>query len=232
MKLVIIIAIQPKYVELIVNGLKNLEIRKTFPHIDWSKYKEVEVYIYVTQDTKDFLCEVDDYEELNKEGLAPFRYYLTPKRESKYHKCLNGKVVAKFTLKKITGVKYLPQCSSSVVNYRPYESYVYEDITPSMNKTAHLSFEEIHKYLNGKDGYAWHIDELKILDKPLELTRFHKRGTQKKIDELWDKYYGDTKERVADSCIMAEESKILWDNEIKRAPQSWCYAEVEVNING
>ena len=214
MKLVIIIAIQPKYVELIVNGLKTLEIRKMFPHIDFSKYEYIEVYIYCTKDSK-----------------VPLYISATGEDKNKY--LANGYVCAKFKLKKITGVKYLPQCSSSVVNYRPYESYVYEDITPSMNKTAHLSFEEIHKYLNGKDGYAWHIDELKILDEPLPLERFHKRGTQKKIDELWDRYRNSNPhDHAVDSCIMAEESKILWDNEIKRAPQSWCYAEVEVNING
>jgi len=208
----ILISIRPEWVAKILNGEKTLEIRKTFPKCDLP----IDVYIYCTK----------------KEPYAR-RYVHNDKWGTLEYIKSDGKVVAKFKLKKITDVKYLPICSSSVVNYRPYESYVYEDITPSMNKTARLSFEEIHKYLNGKDGYAWHIDELKILDKPLELTCFHKRGTQKKIDELWDRYRNSNPhDHIVDSCIMAEESKILWDNEITRAPQSWCFAEVEVNNNG
>ena len=39
-----------------------------------------------------------------------------------------------------------------------------------------LSFEELTSYLNGKNGYAWRITDLKIYDKPRELSEFSKYG--------------------------------------------------------
>lgn len=63
---------------------------------------------------------------------------------------------------------------------------------------ACLSKNEIEKYLDGKKGYAWHISELVIYDKPKELSEFE----------------GLRKTKFGYELV-----------EIKRAPQSWCYAE-------
>ena len=66
---------------------------------------------------------------------------------------------------------------------------------------------DIINYLgNGKKGYGWHVAELKIYDKPKEISEFStpnicRRGRQKH------------------QCIGC------WDCEIKRPPQSWCYVE-------
>lgn len=79
-----------------------------------------------------------------------------------------------------------------------------------------LTDKEIAEYLgNGKTGYGWHISDLKIYDKPKELSEFR---TPCKYSDNYpcrfcnkSKYYSD---------------KILYcDNTLKRPPQSWCYVE-------
>lgn len=66
-------------------------------------------------------------------------------------------------------------------------------------QTALVRREEIHKYSNGKEVFGWHISELKIYDKPKELTEFL----------VEDNRTFDCLQLVA----------------MKRAPQSWCYVE-------
>ena len=58
--------------------------------------------------------------------------------------------------------------------------------------------------MHGKTGYAWHIDNLEIFDKP------------KEISEFWNK-----RKR------MFVNGKMLYDHKfhLTRAPQSWCYVE-------
>lgn len=63
---------------------------------------------------------------------------------------------------------------------------------------ARMAPDEIHRYLGDKGGYGWHISDLKIYDKPRELSEF---------TGLRETKFG------------AEPV------EIKRPPQSWCYVE-------
>lgn len=76
-----------------------------------------------------------------------------------------------------------------------------------------LTDKQIIDYLgNGKRGYGWHISNLKIYDKPKELSEF------KKINrECWYADLGlakrDCPECKNESCFMS------------RPPQSWCYVE-------
>ena len=39
-------------------------------------------------------------------------------------------------------------------------------------KEACLSYRELEDYLGNKDGYGWHISDLKIYDKPKDLSEF------------------------------------------------------------
>ena len=80
---------------------------------------------------------------------------------------------------------------------------------------ACLSEEELINYCNGKDLYFWHILEIKIYDKPKELSEFIK--------------YMDCKNHY-DCCACHNWDRlnlkcIAMNNELKRPPQSWCYVE-------
>ena len=64
---------------------------------------------------------------------------------------------------------------------------------------ACLSESDIHRYANGKPLYGWHISDLQIYDKPMELSEFHKPTMP--IGLRYE------------------------DDAIKRPPESWCYVE-------
>ena len=74
-----------------------------------------------------------------------------------------------------------------------------------------LSAQEIFDYIGmGKHLYAWHISNLKIYDKPKELSEF-KRPCNKEHDCcVCDRY-----DYMGHKCF----------DEITRPPQSWCYVE-------
>lgn len=97
------------------------------------------------------------------------------------------------------------------------ESAIYQNI--SIEETC-LSHEEIIKYANGKKLYYWHISDLKIYDKPRELSEFKKENKCYKKGDLdnigcWER-----------GCIMQEQG--LCDgrfSKITRSPQSWQFIE-------
>ena len=82
-----------------------------------------------------------------------------------------------------------------------------------------MTDKQIIDYLgNGKEGYAWHISDLKIYDKPRELSEFYKPCV-----------YGEDSDV---SCFLCDKSGYRPDmhidcfNKVTRPPQSWCYVEV------
>ena len=187
----IMISIQPKYVAGILNGKKIMEIRKTTPKCDLP----IDVYIYCTKGKPKILDAKKRLEDYLNE-----RYYS--------EECvLNGKVVSKFTLNKVEEIKCLPN------------TYQYE--TPNRNmlsliKSACLDVGTLDDYLNRKIGYAWHIDNLEIFDKPKELYQF----------------YGMKKAKSCLECMIGVPSKFckncLVPARLTKAPQSWCYVEKEI----
>ena len=79
-----------------------------------------------------------------------------------------------------------------------------------------LTEDELIDYCNGKDLYFWRISQLKIYDKPKELSEFERPcpytdGTHCLENKC--EYYGDW----TGVCR-------CW---VERPPQSWCYVEVE-----
>lgn len=74
-----------------------------------------------------------------------------------------------------------------------------------------LWFYQLDNYLDGKEGYAWHISNLKIYDAPKPLSAF--KGLCKiEADCGCCHYYNYTKMDCDGRTI-------------KRPPQSWCYVE-------
>lgn len=69
---------------------------------------------------------------------------------------LNGKIVASFELNKVD-MYDLPRL----------EYYGYIGLIKNTLKYSCLNYEQLEEYVGNKDFYAWHIDNLEILDKPL-----------------------------------------------------------------
>lgn len=172
----VLISIQPKWCELIANGKKTIEVRKTKPKLD-TPFK---VYIYCTEKDYDKIFCIDKF--MHKVFLDG-----------------NGK-------QKVIG-EFVCDFVDYVRNYG--------DMVDSYDCIAScLSAKEIIDYAKDKNGnfvytYGWHISDLKIYDKPKELSEFYKVG------------YNDMKdmEFLTENCEQAKYWKIT------RPPQSWCYVE-------
>ena len=182
----VMISIRPKWCEKICDGEKTVEVRKTRPKLE-TPFK---CYIYCT-------AERVGYEELwVLDAPSREKYLITAvcaylQRAEGASKG-NRKVIGEFTCDRI--YEFAP------LNHAP------DDV----EQQSCLTREEIVKYLNGT-GYGWHISDLKIYDKPKELSEF---------------------QRATDPCDSCH-AEYTWEctgckklsGDIKRAPQSCGYVE-------
>lgn len=120
-----------------------------------------------------------------------------------------GKVIGEFVCDEITGGFWIA----------PFSDY--------LQSQSCLSYDEVCDYANGKPIFAWHISDLKIYDKPKELSEFVmpskigccNEGKCKGCKWL-DMGNGFN---IEDDCFApfdTDEYKPL-----RRPPQSWCYVE-------
>jgi predicted transcriptional regulator len=144
----VLISIQPKWCEKICSGKKTIEVRKTRPKIE-TPFK---CYIYMTKNGS-----FNDFEtDKNKLSIAQFLRN-------------QGKVIGEFVCDRIEDITY----NEVLVDGTLYKSYYYlQHGSKSLKKTC-LTIQEIKEYLNGKYGFGWHISDLKIYDKPKELSEFY-----------------------------------------------------------
>ena len=144
-----------------------------------------------------------------------------------------GKVIGEFICDKIHEIEY---CGSQYL--------INKDIalTNRVAKESCLYYDDLRKYIGAKKGYALHISNLKIYDKPKELSEF----------KLWcdraaelDMMVGDGKliygDFTKDRCLTCMRSRpvgrdyggngisieINCNRQIERPPQSWCYVETQ-----
>jgi predicted transcriptional regulator len=186
----IMISIKPEWVAKILNGEKTIEIRKTMPKCDLP----IDVYIYCTKN--------GGYLHLENDNTWSYS------RNQKYTYVRTGKVVAKFTLNKVEEIKY---------HFGYYdmgewtESYILENsclTAEELDNYLQASKEYDEKKVSRVYGYAWHIDNLVIFDRPKEISEFKHI---KRVIGCENGYGFDRKELRS----------------LTRAPQSWIYIEME-----
>lgn len=215
----VLISIQPQWCELIFSGEKTIEVRKTAPKLE-TPFK---VYVYQTKHKgKSIVSEV---------------------LSTVYG---GGKVIGEFVCDKVEEYEgefwdddtyeriQEPWEPSDFAEYGEYE---YDTIGENgefygkgieLSKQSCLSWNELRKYVGQglKDFYGWHITDLKIYDKPKELSEFYTLGNCEKYDfcnqcknfhrgQGWldGSYYDE------DSCL--DNTRIP----VTRAPMSWRYVE-------
>jgi len=182
----ILLSIKPKYVADILNGKKTIEIRKSMLKCDLP----IDVYIYCTKENKKLV-----YHNLASGGKS-----YTYGKEFSYHEHdLNGKVVAKFTLRKIEAIDIWQ-----------------EDLEEKM-KLACLSIKEFDDYSKGQVAYAWHIEDLVIFDEPKELSVFKYIRRAKDFECFMCDIYQSGYDCFKQKCSFP----------LTKAPQSYCFVEVE-----
>lgn len=82
-----------------------------------------------------------------------------------------------------------------------------------LNEKSCLLNDEIDMYLGDKQGYAWHISDLVIYDKPKELSEFKKYDSEC----LW--------RFIRENNCKDIDNNECRDCHLQRPPQSWCYVE-------
>ena len=187
----VMISIRPKWCEKIARGEKTIEVRKTKPKLE-TPFK---CYIYCTQDKHLAFMQ-------NQTGTNLIACMDANAAIPVGGAIGNGKVIGEFTCDRI----YELETKAPGGSY-----YVKGEDQPTTNDVARqscLTLRDMHEYLKSAKGYGWHISDLKIYDKPRELSEF----------------------RHPLSC----ESCVYWKNGgtcvdggllIECPPQSWCYVE-------
>ena len=183
----VLLSIRLYYFYLTYKGLKTEEIRKKFPLNFKGK-----IYEYVSKTNW-------------KQDLMKI-----PGKEREFFKQFVGKVGLCFYCDKVEDI----DCTGfyedlSFDKGREIESYNTDALTEEelLDKTC-LTEEELFDYIGGGSGYAIHISQLEIFDRPKELWEF-------------------------DKCVLTEDlshDNIIFIHQrykITKAPQNFCYVEVE-----
>ncbi len=236
----IMLSVRPEWVEKILNKEKTIEIRKSKPSCELP----VKVYIYCTKERTSLPVTIDigGYAGSYEAGGHHANYIRVNKKHFLYKtedKCffdtldcdrlprmkercnkLNGKVVAEFTLNKVDKIEI---CDPDIlINGKQCSQ-------PHLEQSSRLKISKIMEYIGygndhdgwGKDwsvGYAWHIDDLHIYDKPKELSEFKRECDGNCISQ--NKTCIKVKNKMSD----------IWSNcsgllTITRPFQSWGYCE-------
>jgi len=203
----VLTSIRPKWVVKIASGEKTFDVRKTAPKLK----PPFKCYIYCTKD--------ENYK------IAPFRFidgwYIKHYDNLSHYangctanvgETLNGKVIGEFICDEI---KEYPAATIACAYFETNGAYVPEE--GRFQQGTCLSYQEMYDYSNGKTLYGWHISELKIYDKPKEISEFCKPCLFN-YDCMFCKYHSCGNMFDPPSCDYEFE-------EIARPPQSWCYVE-------
>ena len=187
----VLISIQPKWCELIASGEKTMEVRKTKPKMEMP----FKCYIYCTYGQG--LIERSD------PCLPNMLIEQKVTKEKTWGNCCNGKVIGEFVCDRIYHIgnngRFIIDGDQALTNGIAMESC--------------LDFQDMHDYLGARDGYAWHISDLKIYDTPRELDYFRREC----VNNL-----------RCESCAMYWNNNGTCGNDalhLHRPPQSWCYVE-------
>lgn len=153
----VLLSVRPKWCELIANGKKTIEVRKTKPKIR----PPFKCYIYCTKPkmiTK-YVFKPEDYPEYMRPEKPVF--CKVPDGSSPYCSVVNGngKVIGEFICEET-------ECFTA--DYRSDEKQ-----TTRIAKQACLRIAELIDYQDELPClYGWHISDLVIYDKPKELSEF------------------------------------------------------------
>ena len=211
----VLISIKPRWCEMIFNGKKTIEVRKTAPKLEMP----FEVLVYCTMPKERWSAghqiffndtlytlptgelKIGDALELRADWLGKYDA----------NNFLNGKVIGSFICDRINEIY---QCNSGWVK-----------------ENACLSRGEFFDYLGiprdthggyDKKVFGWHITEPKLFDEPKELSQFYipckwyEKGNGCPEDCALFDYIGAIDE-TDDFC--------QGKRPITRPPQSWCYIE-------
>ena len=186
----ILIAQKPRDCENIVSGEKTIIVCKKMPKLQTS----FKGYIFCTK---------------GKPFIQKIRFGDIAISHTQISKNLyNGKVIGEFICDKVERFEYQEKYLRGITSQTAIK-YFFTKI-----KSTALSFDELEEYGKGKTLYGLHITDLKIYDKPKELSEFCRNGECDKCG-----WFENGK------CYKQSEQSTYNNHRIKRPPQSWCYVQ-------
>lgn len=90
----------------------------------------------------------------------------------------------------------------------------YQNFTTSEEIKAHLTLKEMRVYGKGKPIYGWHISDVKIYDRPRELSEFFKPCPTKEKGDC-----------LSCDCLADNDYGGVCTNNLTRPPQSYMFVE-------
>ncbi len=192
----VLLSIQPQWCELIASGKKTIEVRKTRPKLN----TPFRVYIYCTNgkpylNWRNGIVYTEEKDILGGRGVGLYQR-------------LNKMVIGEFVCDDIKCF----DTKNTIISYN-------KELNTCMTDEELVEYAGYFKPL-----YYWHISDLKIYDKPKELSNFRNPcqvyidGTAKCGD--CDYYYCVNNESYREEDCVVEGLK-----PIIRPPQSWCYVK-------
>ena len=170
----VMISIQPKWVEKIASGQKTLEVRKTAPKCE----VPFKCYIYATKAKKWFhsgiILTSNELLWLSNGKIKMcdgFELWV----DGKDYQCVNNKVIGEFVCDKVFLLHpYTYDGGSADLERRKFiQTFEGSSKGNEILAATCLTQDEMFDYIGaGNYGYGWHISDLKIYDKPKELSEF------------------------------------------------------------
>jgi predicted transcriptional regulator len=201
----VMLSIQPKWCELIASGKKTIEVRKTRPQIE-TPFK---CYIY---------CTASDVHSCLVVGGGSAELFHCCNYKTAFvggGVVGNGKVIGEFVCDRIETYDYFIEKPLDELIEGEYRHY----LTCSELDCTCLRATELEKYLDEKDGYGWHISDLKIYDTPKELREFRKPCK-------WEEHGEEPDCFICNKSGYTPDMYIDCFNFLTRPPQSWMFCEV------
>lgn len=188
----ILASLKPYYYYLIGERKKNIEVRKSA-----LKNLPQDIVFYMSKDEKSFAKIPKEFQE-------------------KYRKHF-GKIGIKVVVDKVDAYNFhegLTEFNSMGLPSRIYGSYL---IFADDYKSMCLSYDEVKSYGNRKTIYGWHISDLKIYDKPKNLSEFYRPCSYSGICYSCERFRpnGTPNDKPNDFC----------DGTITRPPQSYMWVK-------
>ena len=156
----VMLSIRPEWCDLIIQGKKTVELRKTRPKLQ-TPFK---VYIWCTKARK-------FWARVHGNGWQQ----------------LDERIIGEFVCNDISLLIHIGEMGSNNPPELCSVSPSYMPRSPNaLLKAACLCRSAAENYLKGRDGYCWHISDLKIYDEPIKLKNFRVKRPDRNGDGLRD----------------------------------------------
>nr|DAJ44877.1 MAG TPA: helix-turn-helix domain-containing protein [Caudoviricetes sp.] len=190
----VLISIKPQWCEKIASGRKTIEVRKSAP-----KETPFKCYIYCCKDNVKEIVLLKDYK--NRFSFGDYR-----NADGHFYDVANRTVIGEFICDKVDKYTF----SSYEAEYR---------VNHIEQEMMCLNHPDLIRYGGGEPLCGWHISNLKIYDKPKELSEFYT------IDESGSDcccgcVYHETPLEEMPCKTCTGERRYLY-----RPPQSWMYVK-------